>query len=197
MCSSPGGKTTHIADIMRNTGLIIANELYPSRHIPLSDTVSRLGIINVVLTAYQAQEFPLRQKFDYILADVPCSGEGRFRINSRNKKKGFENVMTSQRQRLLDLQRKIIIRGFDLLSAKGNMLYSTCTYNPEENESVLNYLLRSRDAVLLPIDLDFNYEPGIIKWGEEVYDKQMELATRFYPHQTDSVGFFMARIGRR
>jgi len=77
MCSSPGGKTSHLASIMANSGLIVANELYSNRHIPLGHTLTRLGVINTVLTEYQAQEFPLKQKFDYLMADVPCSGEGR------------------------------------------------------------------------------------------------------------------------
>ena len=77
------------------------------------------------------------------------------------------------------------------------MVYATCTYNPEENESVVHFLLENRDAELLPIDVDFHYEPGLTQWRDDIYDKQLELAARFYPHQIDSVGFFMARIGRR
>ena len=95
---------------MNNRGLIIANELYPSRHSPLGHTISRLGILNTVITAYQAQEFPLRQNFDYVLADVPCSGEGRMKITSRDK--GHRDINMNVRQKLLDLQRKIIVRGF-------------------------------------------------------------------------------------
>ena len=72
MCASPGGKTSQLAQLMNNTGIIVANELYPNRHIPLAHTLARLGVLNTVLTAYQAQEFPLKHCFDYILADVPC-----------------------------------------------------------------------------------------------------------------------------
>ena len=77
------------------------------------------------------------------------------------------------------------------------MLYSTCTYNPDENESVVNHLLRSRDAKLLPINIDLHHEPGITEWRDDLYDKRMGLTARFYPHQINSVGFFMARICRR
>ena len=90
MCSSPGGKTAHMADIMENSGIIVANELYASRHIPLGHTLIRLGVINAVYTEYQAQEFPLKQRFDYIMADVPCSGEGRIR-NSEGSGKNSSN----------------------------------------------------------------------------------------------------------
>jgi 16S rRNA C967 or C1407 C5-methylase (RsmB/RsmF family) len=182
-----------MAQLMDNTGMIIANELYPSRHSSLGHTLERLGVLNTVIAGYQAQEFPLKQHFDFVLADVPCSGEGSFRkINETGEYKE-----TKARLALPDLQKKIIVRGFDLLSKAGVMLYSTCTYNPEENESVVGFLLENREAKLLPINVGFDYEPGIIEWGEKKYDKRLERAARFYPHRCDSVGFFMARIGKR
>ena len=193
MCASPGGKTAQCAQLMENRGLVVANELYWNRHIPLSNTLARLGILNTVLTAYQAQEFPLREKFNYILADVPCTGEGRYRVNGGKYRYGGHRG----RPLLRELQKKIIIRGFDLLKDDGEMVYSTCTYSPEENESVIDYLLKERDAVLLPIEIDFHHEPGLLTWIKERYDKQLQRAVRFYPHQIDSVGFFMARICRK
>ncbi|MBW1704865.1 MAG: RsmB/NOP family class I SAM-dependent RNA methyltransferase [Deltaproteobacteria bacterium] len=193
MCASPGGKTSHLAELMHNTGFIVANELYPKRQIPLGHTLERLGVLNAVITGYQAQEFPMKHRFDYILADVPCSGEGRF----RQTKKDFTYRETGTKAKLSDLQKKIMLRGFDLLKKNGEMLYSTCTYNPEENESVVNLLLDNRDAKLLPIHVGLDYDPGLIKWGNKNYDKQLERTARFYPHRIDSVGFFMARIGRR
>ena len=112
LCASPGGKTSHLAQLMENKGLIVANELYIRRHIPLSHTLGRLGVLNTVITAYPAQEFPLRERFDFILADVPCSGEGRFRWNTGSsryeEKKG--------RSRLYALQKRAILRAFDLLN---------------------------------------------------------------------------------
>jgi tRNA (cytosine49-C5)-methyltransferase len=192
MCASPGGKTSHLAELMNNTGFIVANELNAKRQIPLGHTLERLGVMNAVITGYQAQEFPKKHRFDHILADVPCSGEGRF----RQTKEDITYWETGSKDKLPDLQKKIILRGFDLLKENGEMLYSTCTYNPEENESVVNYLLENRDAQLLPIHVGPDYDPGLIKWGNENYDKQLERTARFYPHRIDSVGFFMARIGR-
>ncbi|MFH1491085.1 MAG: RsmB/NOP family class I SAM-dependent RNA methyltransferase, partial [Pseudomonadota bacterium] len=72
-----------------------------------------------------------------------------------------------------------------------------CTYNPEENESVVDYLLKERDAVLLPVNTPLPHEPGLKEWRRRAYDRQVQRAARFYPHQIDSVGFFMARIGRK
>jgi len=193
MCAAPGGKSAHCAQIMNNTGLIVSNDLYVNRHISLGHTLSRLGVLNSVVTGYQAQEFPLKQRFDYALADVPCSCEGRFR-KTREESTYRED---KGKVKLPDLQKKIILRGFDLLRENGQMLYATCTYNPEENESVVNVLLKERDAELLPIDVGFDFEPGITEWKDKKYDKRLKNAARFYPHRLDSVGFFMARIGRR
>ena len=192
MCAAPGGKTSHMAQLMENSGCIIANELYPSRHIPLGHTLEKLGVMNTLITAYQAQEFPLKQRFDSIMADVPCSGEGRF----RKKRPTDRYLVTGPVERLVRVQRKIILRGFDLLNEGGVMLYATCTYNPEENEAVVNHLLKNRPARLLPIDVGMDYEPGVLGWKDRTYDRQINRTARFYPHRVDSVGFFMARIGR-
>jgi NOL1/NOP2/sun family putative RNA methylase len=193
LCASPGGKTSHLADRMGNTGLILANELYTRRHVPLSHTLGRLGVLNSVITAYPAQEFPLRQRFDFILADVPCSGEGRF----RRSKKSSRYEEKKARPRLYELQRRAILRAFDLLSEQGVMVYSTCTYNPEENESVLDFLLKNREAEVHPVKIGLPSEPGLAAWEGRVYDRSVQRGVRFYPHRVDSVGFFMARLGRR
>lgn len=195
MCASPGGKTSHLSDIISNTGLVVANEIYPGRRIPLAHTLFRLGVMNSVQTGYQAQEFPLRERFDYILADVPCSGEGRLRIDKKQDR--FRNIRSRASNKLLELQKKIIIRGFDLLKDEGVMLYATCTYNPEENESVVQHLLDNREAEILPLKCDFPFERGLNQWRKWNYDRKMERAARFYPHRVNSVGFFMARIGKR
>lgn len=192
MCAAPGGKTAHIAQLMGNSGLIVANELYPSRQIPLGHTLARLGVANTAVTGYQAQEFPLRQRFDYILADVPCSGEGRF----RRTRSGSAPRSSAGKSWMTDLQRKILLRAYDLLAEGGVLLYATCTYNPLENEAVVHYLLQNREARLLPIELGVPHEPGILKWRDERYHPQLIHAARFYPHRINSVGFFMARLGK-
>jgi NOL1/NOP2/sun family putative RNA methylase len=193
MCASPGGKTAHMSQLMNNTGLIVANELSPGRHISLGNTLDRLGVLNSITTSYQAQQFPLKKQFDFILADVPCSGEGTLREKENDN---YRPVEGKSRRYLSALQKKIIIRAFDLLKKGGKMLYSTCTYCPDENEEVVNYLLKNRDAEILPIDLEIDHEPGILEWKGREYDPRIVRSARFYPHRVDSVGFFMAKIGR-
>jgi 16S rRNA C967 or C1407 C5-methylase (RsmB/RsmF family) len=194
MCAAPGGKTAHLAQLMDNTGLIIANELFQDRHLSLGNTLDRLGVVNTVVTAYQAQQFPLKEPFDFILADVPCSGEGTLR-GSALKRLAYSKTVPLKP--FSALQKKIILRGFDLLKKGGEMLYSTCTYNPDENEEVVDFLLKNRQAELLPINLHIDFEPGITQWRDKKYDPRLVRSARFYPHQLNSVGFFMARIGRR
>ena len=194
LCASPGGKSTHMAQRMLNTGLLVANEPELRRQVALSHNLSRLGVLNTVITRYQAQEFTLRQKFDYVLADVPCSGEGRFRFQGKPMWYG-----ESRREgRLLHLQKRIILRAFDLLRREGVMVYSTCTYNPLENEGIVDALLKERrGAELLPIECGFPYSPGVLAWRRKAYENELRKTARFYPHQLDSVGFFVAKIARR
>jgi tRNA (cytosine49-C5)-methyltransferase len=193
LCAAPGGKTSHLAQLMKGEGLIVANELQQKRHMPLLNTLSRLGVMNAVLTAYPAQEFPFRGKFDYVLADVPCSGEGTFRYG-RDRSRGTGKGGLPN---FCETQRKIIVRGFDLLEEEGEMLYATCTYNPHENESIVAHLLKHRDAEIREIDSPLPFSPGLSGWKRETYGGDMKNAARFYPHCVNSVGFFMAKIGRR
>jgi tRNA (cytosine49-C5)-methyltransferase len=192
LCAAPGGKTSHLAQLMGNTGLIVANELYRNRHIPLGNTLTRLGVLNAVVTAYQAQEFPLKQQFDFVVADVPCSGEGRF----RKIRSDFAYRETKEKDLLPELQKKILLRGYQLLQPGGKMVYATCTYNPAENEAVVAHLLHECDADLFPLDIDLPFEPGLSGWRNETYGEELGRTVRFYPHRVDSVGFFLAGIGK-
>ncbi len=193
MCAAPGGKTAHLVDLMENQGLVVANDLHTSRHPALAHNLVRLGVLNAVITAYQAQEFPRRHRFRFVLADVPCSGEGGFRAEpDRN-----EPVQGPRAARFPELQKRILERAFDLLEPGGALVYATCTYNPEENEAVVDHLLQIRDAQILPVHAGVTCDPGLTAWNKERYDSRLVTARRFYPHRVDSVGFFMARLGRR
>jgi 16S rRNA C967 or C1407 C5-methylase (RsmB/RsmF family) len=182
-----------MAQLMANTGIIVANELHVRRHAPLIHTLSRLGVLNAVVTAYPAQEFPLRESFDFVMADVPCSGEGRWRLS----REPYGNAELKYRAGIVDAQKKMILRGFDLLKRGGIMLYSTCTYSPAENERVVDFLLKQRAADIVSLDHAPGAEPGVVRWRKETFDARVQRAGRFYPHRVDSVGFFMARICKR
>ncbi len=188
LCSAPGSKTTHMAQLMKNTGLIVANELFAKRLPALGQNIDRSGATNVVITSYQAQEFPGHQRFDFILADVPCSTEGKFRLTNKAQ------PIKWRYEKLINTQKRIIKRAYELLKPGGTMLYSTCTYSPQENEEVVDSLLKGTDAELVDLGLNIYYDPGITHFNGRDYDKRLQRAGRFYPHRTGSVGFFMAKI---
>ncbi len=190
LCAAPGSKTTYLAQLMENRGLIVANDFSRGRLSALAANITRLGAVNVVVTMYPGQDFPMRTRFDRVLLDVPCSGEGRHRMEQRARL----DFSHGGEQRLTDLQKRLILRGFDLLDPNGVMVYSTCTYNPAENEENLTYLLQNRPARLLAIEGIPGAEPGIESWKGKHYDPQVERCVRLYPHRIDTVGFFMAKV---
>ena len=192
LCAAPGGKTTHAAALMENRGLIVANDLHTGRHPALAHNLARLGVLNAVITPYQAQQFPRRQRFARVLADVPCTGEGGFRA----VKNRTEPIRGPRASDLPELQKRILERGFDLLEPGGVLLYATCTYDPKENEAVVDHLLRHREAAVLPLSPGIPSEPGLTAWNKERYDDRLAETRRFYPHRVDSVGFYLARLGR-
>lgn len=190
LCAAPGSKTTHMALLMRDQGTIVANDRHDKRLSMLEHNVKRLGLTNVITTRYAGQNFPLRHRFDRVLVDAPCSGEGTYRWDARGRLLNFRRSQGD----LPRLQTRLLLRGFDLLAEGGTLLYATCTYNPEENESVVQALLDQRPAALQPIPLEVPHCPGLSQWRTQSYDPAMEHCWRLYPHHVNSVGFFLARI---
>lgn len=193
LCAAPGSKTSLIAQLMKNNGIIVANEKNSNRLIPLRTNLKRLGVTNTITVRSAGQHFPKRFTFNRVLVDVPCSAEGTVRA-------GLNGNFRWPRQpdkKLPRLQRDLLLRGFDLLEPGGTLIYSTCTYNPEENESVVQFLLENRQATMRPITLDLPHSPGLDQWKGMTYDPCLKQCWRLYPHQLDTVGFFLARIGKR
>jgi tRNA (cytosine49-C5)-methyltransferase len=190
LCAAPGSKTSHMAQMMRDEGLIVANDRNGKRLSMLEFNLKRLGVSNTVTTCYAGQNFPLRQKFDRVLVDAPCSGEGNYRWDHTGRLRHHRRASGD----LPRLQRQLLLRGFDLLAPGGTLLYATCTYNPSENEAVVQTLLEQRPATLEPMQLDLAHCPGLQHWKAQTYDSRMQHCWRLYPHHTQSVGFFLARI---
>jgi len=190
MCASPGGKCTHIAALMQGLGALVANEPLGQRQPALLSNLNRLGVMNVTATSYRGESFPMQTRFDRILVDAPCSAEGTLRKESSLRDGASESAIA----RLSRLQRRLILRAYDLLMPGGVLVYSTCTFAPEENEETIVYLLKERDAILVPIMLTIPCSPGITRWAEKVYSDVVSGCVRIYPHQIDSGGGFIARI---
>ena len=193
LCAAPGSKTSHMAQLMRNQGVIVANEPARERLFMLAYNLKHLGVSNVVTTRYAGQNFPLRCKFARVLVDAPCSGEGNYRWDTQGRQRRARRAAGTPED-LARLQKQLLVRGFDLLEPGGSLLYATCTYNPAENEAVVQALLDQRPATLQSITLPVWHSPGLQQWQEHTYDTRMQLCWRLYPHQTGSVGFFLASI---
>lgn len=193
LCAAPGSKTSQLAQLMQNQGLLVANDINVDRLSGLMANLERLGVLNVVTTRYHGQNFPGRLRFDRILVDAPCSGTGTYRGPAGEK--GIERRAGLIRQ-LSRLQKQLIVRAFDLLKPEGCLVYSTCTYSVEENEEVIAYLLQEREASLEELSLPFAHSPGITEWNGIQYPSVLKRCIRVYPHQLNAEGFFYAKINR-
>jgi NOL1/NOP2/sun family putative RNA methylase len=192
LCASPGSKTSLLAQLMKNRGLVVANDSNLTRIATLTANLKRLGVTNTVVTCYSGEQFPLHGRFHRALVDVPCSAEGTLRTGVQ----GTLPATIRPRPGLVALQRALLLRAFDLLEPGGMLVYATCTYDPQENEDAIQFLLEKRPARVEPIDLGFPHSPGLTRWQESVYDPSIRHCWRIYPHQLDTVGFFLARVAR-
>lgn len=183
ICSAPGGKTTHVATIMENTGQVIARDVFDHKLKLIKSTVNRLGLTNVSIENRDALKLDDNSidKFDYVLADVPCSGLGIIRRKPEIKfKEG------SELSGLPDIQSKILNNASKYVKENGTLIYSTCTIHDEENINVVEQFLKeNKNFELVPIeniniDLD-NQEKGYIK---------------IYPNIHGMDGFFIAKLKR-
>jgi NOL1/NOP2/sun family putative RNA methylase len=193
LCAAPGGKATHLAQLMQNRGLVVANEIRRDRIKALRSNIDRLGTTSVLVCRYYGQDFPGRMSFHRVLLDPPCSAEGTYRINPRQPMSDDARVIP----RLADLQRTLLGRSLDLLQPNGMLVYSTCTYAPEENEAVINEFVASGSVEPLPISIPFPHSPGLTSWKEEKFHPDLAKAVRLYPHQVNSWGFFIAHLRKK
>ena len=194
MASAPGGKTTHIAAIMNNTGMILANDANKDRCKAVVGNVHRLGITNTVICNYDGRKLPkIMSGFDRVLLDAPCSGTGVIsKDESAKMSKDDKDIHLCSH-----LQKELILAAIDCLDHKsktgGYLVYSTCSVLPEENENVVDYVLRKRHVKLVPTGLDFGVE-GFTKYREKRYHPSLNLCRRYYPHTHNMDGFFVAMI---
>ncbi|PWG64667.1 RsmB/NOP family class I SAM-dependent RNA methyltransferase [Sediminicurvatus halobius] len=196
LCAAPGNKTAQMAVAMANTGTVAANDVQRGRLTAVRQVVKRLGLVNVSTLVRPGQEFPLRAgAFDRVLVDAPCSCEGTWRKGAWRREDPPREVDSAEREWLAARQLDLLRRALQICSPGGRIVYSTCTFAPEENEAVVDALLREAGAsvALRPARVPgFPGAPGITDWQGRRYDVRLEGALRAWPHAADSGGFFVA-----
>jgi 16S rRNA C967 or C1407 C5-methylase (RsmB/RsmF family)/NOL1/NOP2/fmu family ribosome biogenesis protein len=183
LCAAPGGKSTHLISLFPDS-LIVCNEVIRSRAAILRENIAKWGRANAVATSCDPAAFQrLHHFFDFILVDAPCSGEGMFRKEyGALKEWSPENIKHCAAR-----QTRIVRDVWDALKPGGFMLYGTCTYNIEENENTVRFIIENLGAESIPVDVSaFN---GI----SPSQDRNIH-ACRFFPHKTASEGLFLSLL---
>jgi NOL1/NOP2/sun family putative RNA methylase len=196
LAASPGSKTTQIAAKMENSGVLIANEISLGRIKILAANTERCGTTNVIITKKEGTALCKRFKreglyFDKILVDAPCSGEGTLRSTPMTYKMWSINTV----KKLSKIQKHLLSSAIEILKPNGEIVYSTCTHSPEENEGVISYVLKEFNNVEIEtISLPVKCRPGITSWEEEKYGKEVTKSCRVYPQDNNTEGFFIAKL---
>jgi NOL1/NOP2/sun family putative RNA methylase len=190
LCAAPGGKTVHLAELMEDRGPLVAVDPKEQRLRGLLGNVYRLGHSNVVVVAADGRDLPERASFDRVLVDAPCSAEG----NYRRKEGRLPERSADFVEYVTGLQESLLRKGVALTRPGGVIVYSTCTFAPEENEAVVARILESEPVTLEAIELDVPHASGVTEWKGRRYPDGVEKAWRLYPQHLDSGGMFMARL---
>jgi len=191
MCAAPGSKTTQIAMMMENKGLLVANDYKGLRMSSLGVNVQRCLVTNTILSLMHGKRFHDFQ-FDKILVDAPCSGTGTIRKSLKTI--GIWNpkmVVKIARQ-----QKELIENAFKNLKEGGILVYSTCSLEPEENEGVISWFLdKYSNAKALPAKLPgLKTSPPVMEFEGKKYNKQVKHVLRIWPQDNDTEGFFVAKL---
>ena len=184
LCAAPGGKSTLISQFLGNEGLLVSNEVVRQRVFILSENIQKWGNGNTVVTHNPAADFgnKLPELFDCILVDAPCSGEGMFRKDEGAVAEwSMRNV-----QECTERQCDILDDVWDALKPSGILIYSTCTFNREENEKNAQWIADELGADILPI----SHDPA---WGIT----EGKPGYHFYPHKTKGEGFYICAFRKR
>lgn len=183
LCAAPGGKSTHARSVLPEGSLLVANEVMRNRSQILAENLIKWGDAEVVVTNNDPADFSgLAELFDVILTDVPCSGEGMFRKDTVAVEEWSEDNVQVCWQR----QRKILADVWPALKPGGLLIYSTCTYNKEENEENVAWIARElrAEVLVVPVSPEWGITGNLIGGDFPVY--------RFLPHKTKGEGFFLA-----
>ena len=183
LAAAPGGKSTHLLSYLDNTGLLVSNEINPKRSKILVENIERFGARNVVVTNTSADKLAkvFKNYFDTIVFDGPCSGEGMFRKDPD----AIQYWHKEYPSELAQLQKDILSDGLKMLAPGGQLIYSTCTWSPEENEGVVAWILENYPDLELV---------AIPKWNGMSDGIDFPETARMYPHHFKGEGQFVAKF---
>jgi len=194
MAAAPGGKTTYICSLMKNTGVVFANDVSATRAKALNGNLQRLGCTNAIVTNYDGTGYEkICRNFDRVLLDAPCTGTGVIsRDKSIKQSKSADDIL-----RMSQLQRRLLVSAIDAVNANsptgGYVVYSTCSFMVEEDEAVVDYALRARHVEVVPMGLPFG-RPGVTKYRRHRFDPQVAESRKFFPHVHNMDGFFVCKL---
>jgi len=195
LCAAPGSKTTQMAIMMENSGLIVANDVKIDRIRALVTNLERQGCTNIVTTRMDGVQFCERVKqknlsFSKILLDAPCSGQGVIRSDIHVWNMFNENMNKG----LSLMQKKLLASCLSILKPNGVLVYSTCTFSPEENEEVIQFALDKFPVELEDFELPLKTREGLKTWKNKSFSEQIKKCKRIYPQDNDTEGFFVAKL---
>ena len=187
MAAAPGSKTTMIASLMKGKGTILANDVSVDRIRALSSNIERLGVTNTIVTVRDATRDKFGYIFDKILLDAPCTGESVVR-----KKPTYVYPTLRDHIKMSKLQKKMIKNAYEHLKEDGMLVYSTCTFNPLENEGVVSYAVKELGMKVIDINLPIPHDHGVTEWHGYRFENSVKSSIRIYPHHIDTGGMFIA-----
>jgi NOL1/NOP2/sun family putative RNA methylase len=191
MCSAPGSKSTHLAQLMGNDGMLILIEKNPRRIPALEVNLRRMGIRNTLILNMDARNLS-KSSFqgDKVLLDAPCTGEGLIRVDPKRKK----SKKGKDLGKMSSVQKKLLIAGLRVVKPGGFLLYCTCSIAPEENELVVNEVLNKLDNFVISKIPKVYGIPGLTEVYGTNLREDLKFSQRLYPHIHDTIGFYFCLI---
>lgn len=190
LCAAPGGKSTFLAGDMGNQGVLVSNEINLGRARILASNIERWGATNVIVTNHDPASLAkaLPATFDLILVDAPCSGEGMFRKDPDAMAYWSQDYPAA----CADRQREILTEAVKMLKPGGRLVYSTCTFAPEEDEQMMAWLCEETPLTIVPINKHEGMDDGRPEWANG--NQALKGAVRLWPHHQDGEGHFVCQL---
>ncbi|MHA1987440.1 MAG: RsmB/NOP family class I SAM-dependent RNA methyltransferase [Promethearchaeota archaeon] len=194
MCAAPGSKSTHMAQLMKNEGTLILIDRNRKRIPALESNIRRMGIRNSIVMNMDAIDLlKLNIKGDKILLDAPCTGEGLIRLDPKRKKgRKLRDI-----EKMASIQKQLLKVGLNSLNPNGELLYSTCSIAPEENELVVHEVLEEEEIFRISKIMSTFGVSGLTEVYGKLLKEDLKYSQRLYPHLHDTIGFYLCLIKRK